>query len=51
MAEAILEVQHLKTYFYQDDSVVRAADELKEVFGKPQVSMFEMAGLIGKHVS
>ena len=28
MAEAILEVQHLKTYFYQDDSVVRAADDL-----------------------
>ena len=28
MAETILEVQHLKTYFYQDDSVVRAADDL-----------------------
>ena len=27
-----------------------AANKLKEVFGKPQVSMFEMAGLIGKHV-
>ncbi|MCF6229062.1 MAG: hypothetical protein L3J82_10495 [Planctomycetes bacterium] len=25
-------------------------EQLKEVFGKPQVSMFEMAGLIGKHV-
>ena len=24
--------------------------KLKEIFGKPQVSMFEMAGLIGKHV-
>ena len=28
MAEKILEVQHLKTYFYQDGSVVRAADDL-----------------------
>ena len=25
-------------------------EKLKDVFGKPQVSMFEMAGLIGKHV-
>lgn len=28
MAEKILEVQHLKTYFYQDGAVVRAADDL-----------------------
>ena len=30
--------------------MVNADDKLKAVFGKPQVSMFEMAGLIGKHV-
>ena len=30
--------------------MVNADDKLKQIFGKPQVSMFEMAGLIGKHV-
>ena len=30
--------------------MVNADAKLKEIFGKPQVSMFEMAGLIGKHV-
>lgn len=30
--------------------MVNADDKLKAVFGKGQVSMFEMAGLIGKHV-
>ncbi len=30
--------------------MINADDKLKAVFGKPQVSMFEMAGLIGKHV-
>ncbi len=30
--------------------MVNADAKLKEVFGKAQVSMFEMAGLIGKHV-
>jgi chromatin remodeling complex protein RSC6 len=29
--------------------MVNADAKLKEVFGKAQVSMFEMAGLIGKH--
>ncbi|MBY0453583.1 MAG: SWIB/MDM2 domain-containing protein [Burkholderiaceae bacterium] len=29
---------------------INADAKLKKVFGKPQVSMFEMAGLIGKHV-
>ncbi len=29
---------------------INADTKLKAVFGKPQVSMFEMAGLIGKHV-
>ena len=30
--------------------LVNADAKLKEIFGKAQVSMFEMAGLIGKHV-
>ena len=29
---------------------INADAKLKERFGKPQVSMFELAGLIGKHV-
>ena len=31
--------------------MINADAKLKEVFGKPQVSMFEMAGLIGKHLT
>lgn len=31
--------------------MINADDKLKKVFGKAQVSMFEMAGLIGKHLS
>ena len=30
---------------------INADAKLKELFGKPQVSMFELAALIGKHVS
>ena len=30
---------------------INADAKLKELFGQPQVSMFELAGLIGKHVS
>ena len=30
--------------------MINADAKLKEIFGKPRVSMFEMAGLIGKHV-
>ena len=30
--------------------MVNADAKLREIFGKAQVSMFEMAGLIGKHV-
>ena len=30
--------------------MINADAKLKEIFGKPQVSMFEMAGLIGKHL-
>ena len=31
--------------------LINADAKLKKVFDKPQVSMFEMAGLIGKHLS
>lgn len=34
-----------------DKRMINADAKLKKVFGKPQVSMFEMAGLIGKHLS
>lgn len=30
--------------------MINADAKLEKIFGKPQVSMFEMAGLIGKHV-
>ncbi|HEY8050610.1 MAG TPA: SWIB/MDM2 domain-containing protein, partial [Ramlibacter sp.] len=30
--------------------MVNADDKLRVLFGKAQVSMFEMAGLIGKHI-
>jgi len=30
---------------------INADDKLKAVFGKKQVTMFELAGLIGKHLS
>ena len=33
-----------------DKRIINADPKLRAVFGKPQVSMFEMAGLIGKHV-
>ena len=29
---------------------INADAKLEKIFGKPQVSMFEMAGLIGKHI-
>jgi len=34
----------------QNKRMVNADAKLKDLFGKAQVSMFEMAGLIGKHV-
>ena len=34
----------------KDKRMINADTKLRAVFGKPQVSMFEMAGLIGKHV-
>ena len=44
---------YIKAHNLQDAAnkrMINADDKLKKVFGKPQVSMFEMAGLIGKHV-
>lgn len=45
--------EYIKKHKLQDAAnkrMINADAKLKEVFGKPQVSMFEMAGLIGKHV-
>ena len=44
---------YIKEHKLQDEANKRninADAKLAKVFGKPQVSMFEMAGLIGKHV-
>ena len=44
---------YIKKHKLQDSAnkrMVNADDKLKGIFGKGQVSMFEMAGLIGKHV-
>ena len=44
---------YIKANDLQDKSnkrMINADTKLRAVFGKPQVSMFEMAGLIGKHV-
>lgn len=44
---------YIKKHDLQDKANKRninADAKLKAVFGKPQVSMFEMAGLIGKHL-
>ncbi len=35
----------------KDKRAINADDKLRAVFGKPQVSMFELAGLVGKHLS
>jgi DNA topoisomerase-3 len=45
---------YIKAQGLQDATNKRAinADSiLQKVFGKPQVTMFELAGLIGKHLS
>ena len=45
--------QYIKKNKLQDSvnkRMINADAKLKEVFGKAQVSMFEMAGLIGKHL-
>jgi len=44
---------YIKKHKLQDATnkrMINADAKLKEVFGKAQVSMFEMAGLIGKHL-
>ena len=44
---------YIKAHNLQDAAnkrMINADAKLLAVFGKPQVSMFEMAGLIGKHV-
>ena len=44
---------YIKAHNLQDQAnkrMINADKKLLAVFGKPQVSMFEMAGLIGKHV-
>ncbi len=44
---------YIKKHALQDATnkrMINADAKLKLVFGKPQVSMFEMAGLIGKHL-
>lgn len=44
---------YIKAHNLQDAANKRninADANLKEVFGKPQVTMFELAGVIGKHV-
>ncbi|MFZ3125237.1 MAG: SWIB/MDM2 domain-containing protein [Acidovorax sp.] len=44
---------YIKAHNLQDAANKRninADAKLQELFGKPQVSMFELAGLIGKHV-
>ena len=44
---------YIKAHNLQDSAnkrMINADNKLRAVFGKAQVSMFEMAGLIGKHV-
>ncbi|GAA3999896.1 SWIB/MDM2 domain-containing protein [Comamonas faecalis] len=44
---------YIKAHNLQDAAnkrMINADAKLKEVFGKPQVSMFELAKLIGNHV-
>lgn len=35
----------------KDRRAINADDKLLPVFGKPQVTMFELAGIVGKHLS
>ena len=34
----------------KDKRAINADAKLQKVFGKPQVTMFELAGLVGKHL-
>ena len=45
---------YIKAHGLQDATnkrAINADDKLKAVFGKPQVTMFELAGIVGKHLS
>ena len=35
----------------KDKRAINADDRLLAVFGKPQVTMFELAGIVGKHLA
>jgi len=35
----------------KDKRVIRADDKLRPVFGKDSVNMFELAGIVGKHLT
>lgn len=37
--------------FLADKRNINADDKLLAVFGKPQVTMFELAGIVGKHLA
>jgi len=44
---------YIKAHGLQDATnkrAINADDKLKAVFGKPQVTMFELAGIVGKHL-
>ena len=46
--------EYIKKYNLQDSvnrRMINADDKLKTIFGKPQVSMFEMTKLVSKHIS
>lgn len=46
--------EYIKKHNLQDQSnkrLINADDKLRAVFGKPQVNMFEMTALVGKHLS
>jgi chromatin remodeling complex protein RSC6 len=53
--EAVKKVwEHIKKHNLQNPQNKRnilCDDALKTVMGKPEVTMFEMAGLLGKHLS
>ena len=35
----------------KDKRAINADEKLRAVFGKPQVTMFELAGIVGKHLT
>ncbi|OIQ67986.1 DNA topoisomerase I/SWI domain fusion protein [mine drainage metagenome] len=45
---------YIKAHHLQDTTnkrAINADDKLLAVFGKPQVSMFELAGIVGQHLT